>query len=232
MNAQMEITVRRSERLTHRIARPMIMEPTPVTHALFDMGKALNALKDRNVILERELAALREKHRCKSAADEQFAMALTKAQTRIETLDHELTEASKDIAKLTKENMALKDNLKNTNVSAILNSIGHLENEILSLKEQLDRLRSELDGQKEMTEAQFNTAEKLRAELAIVTRDRDSWMQNSKVLGEDYNKLEQSLAFAREVLEEARPLVKGRLLSLDGRDLSVLTRIESAIASV
>ncbi len=150
---------------------------------------------------------------------------------RNDTLDHELTEAAKDIAELTKENMALKENLKNTNVSAILNNIGHLENEILSLKEQLDRLRSELDGQKEMTEAQFNTAEKLRAELAIVTRDRDSWMQNSKVLGEDYNKLEQSLAFAREVLEECRPLVKGRLLSLDGRDLSVLSRIEAAIAS-
>ncbi len=138
--SQMEISVKRSERLTHRLARPMIMEPTPATHALFDMGKELNALKDRNAILERELAALREKHRCKSAADEQFAMALTKAQTRIETLDHELTEAAKDIATLTKQ-----------------------------------------------------------------------------------------LAFAKAVLEEVRPLVKGRLLSLDGRDLSVLERIESAI---
>ncbi len=41
--------------------------------------------------------------------------------------------------------------------------------------------------------------------------------------------LREQLAFAREVLEEVRPLVKGRLLSLDGRDLSVLSRIEEAL---
>ncbi len=41
--------------------------------------------------------------------------------------------------------------------------------------------------------------------------------------------LRAQLAFARSVLEDCRPLVKGRLLSLDGRDLSVLERIEAVL---
>jgi len=68
------------------------------------------------------LTELREKYRCKCAADEQFAMALTKAQTQIEALTH----------------------------------------------------------------------------------DRDSWIQNSKVLGEDYVKLEKELAATKARLEVAR----------------------------
>ncbi|MES2367152.1 MAG: hypothetical protein V4563_14845 [Pseudomonadota bacterium] len=120
--SQMEISVKRSERLTHRLARPMIMstEPTPATHALFDMGKELNALKARNETLDRELteaakdiakltgqrngarealvqseediAALLEKYRCKCVADVEYAKAAVKAQTYREALEHERDE--------------------------------------------------------------------------------------------------------------------------------------------
>ncbi len=108
-----------------------------------------------------------------------------------------------------------------TNLSGILNSLGHAENEILSLTEQRDCYLASREAYRIERDTLKARAETLDRELTEAAKD--------------ISELTRQLSFARQVLEDCRPMVKGRIGWLYDNggpvDDSILGRIESALAS-